>query len=73
MGHRPSLDALVYKECLDPGYPILNTDPLVPVDINEPPAGRRIPGAVIYAEPGERLFVHVCNADDGRTVCTCRA
>lgn len=61
---RRRLDALVYREYLDPEYLILKTDPLVPADINEPRAERRIPGTVIYSEPGERLFVHVCNADD---------
>ncbi|MGH8584458.1 MAG: galactose oxidase-like domain-containing protein [Gammaproteobacteria bacterium] len=61
---RRRLDALVYREYLDPDYMVLKTDPLVSADINEPRAERRIPGTVIYAEPGERLFVHVCNADD---------
>jgi len=61
---RRRLDALVYREYLDPSYTILKTDPLIPADINEPRAERRIPGTVIYAAPGERLFVHVCNADD---------
>lgn len=61
---RRRLDALVYREYLDPAYTILKTDPLVPADINEPRADRRIPGTLIYATPGERLFIHVCNGDD---------
>lgn len=61
---RRRLEALVYREYLDPAYTTLKKDPLVPADINEPRAERRIPGTVIYAKPGERLFVHVCNADD---------
>ena len=58
------LDAVVYREYVDPGYTVPNTDPLIAADINEPAFDRRIPGAVIYAEPGERLFIHVLNADD---------
>jgi plastocyanin len=58
------LDALIYREYLDPGYTTPRTDPLIAADINEPAFDRRIPGAVIYAEPGERLYVHVFNADD---------
>ncbi|HEU4387773.1 MAG TPA: galactose oxidase-like domain-containing protein [Blastocatellia bacterium] len=61
---RRRLDALVYREYLDPDYTIPKNDPLVPADINEPRAERRIPGTVIFASPGERLFVHVCNADE---------
>jgi plastocyanin len=58
------LDALVYREYLDPNYTVPNTVPLVPTDINEPRFDFRIPGALIYTEPGERLFVHVYNSDD---------
>ena len=58
------LDALVFREYLDPGYTIPNTAPLIDADVNEPSFDRRIPGAVVYAEPGERLFVHVYNADN---------
>jgi plastocyanin len=58
------LDAIVYREYLDVGYTIPNTAPLIDADINEPAFDRRIPGAVVYTEPGERLFVHVLNADD---------
>jgi plastocyanin len=36
----------------------------VSADVNEPRFDRRVPGAVLYAEPGERLFIHVLNADD---------
>ncbi|MEH2574713.1 galactose oxidase-like domain-containing protein [Bradyrhizobium sp. AZCC 1708] len=58
------LDAVVYREYLDPAFTIPNTDPIAPADINEPRYDRRVPGAVLYAEPGERLFIHVLNADD---------
>ena len=58
------LDAVVYREYLDPAFTIPNTAPIVPADINEPRYDRRVPGAVLYAEPGERLFIHVLNADD---------
>jgi FtsP/CotA-like multicopper oxidase with cupredoxin domain len=57
-------DAVVYREYLDPAFTIPNTAPIVPADINEPRYDRRVPGAVLYAEPGERLFIHVLNADD---------
>lgn len=58
------LDAIVYREYLDPGYTTPNTAKLIDADVNEPNFDRRIPGAVIYTEPGERLFIHVLNADD---------
>ena len=58
------LDAIVYREYLDAGYTMPNTAPLIAADINEPAFDRRIPGALVYAEPGERLFVHVLNADE---------
>ena len=60
---RRRLQALVYREYLDANYTVLKTDPLVAADVNEPPADRRIPGTVIYAKPGERLYIHVFNAD----------
>jgi FtsP/CotA-like multicopper oxidase with cupredoxin domain len=60
---RRRLEALVYREYLDANYTILKTDPLIPEDINEPAADRRIPGTVIYSKPGERLYIHVFNAD----------
>ena len=59
-----TLDALVYREYLDPHYTIPNTAKIVPADINEPPWNRRVPGAVLYARPGERLDIHVLNADE---------
>src|SRR4029450_983922 len=40
-----------------------NTAKLVPADVNEPAWNRRIPGRVIYARPGERLYIHVLNGD----------
>ena len=58
-----TLDALVYHEYLDPGYTQPRRTKLVEADLNEPPWDRRIPGAVLYAKPGERLFIHVRNGD----------
>jgi plastocyanin len=58
------LDAVVYREYLDPGYTTLNPAKLVQADITEPGAASRVPGAMLYAEPGERLFIHVLNDDD---------
>lgn len=57
------VDALVYREYLDCDYTIPNTAPLVPSDTSEPPWDRRVPGAVLWARPGERLDIHVRNAD----------
>lgn len=56
------LDALVYREYLDPGYLVPKPDRLVLADVNEPVYTHRVPGTVIYARPGERLHVHVLNA-----------
>lgn len=61
---RRRLDALVFREYLDHGYTTLNTEPMVAADVNEPRPERRMPGAVIYSEPGERLFIHVLNCDE---------
>ncbi|WP_328473230.1 DUF1929 domain-containing protein [Actinoplanes sp. NBC_00393] len=58
-----TVDALVYREYLDDHYLMPNTAKLVAADVNEPPWHRRVPGAVLYAEPGERLRIHVLNAD----------
>jgi FtsP/CotA-like multicopper oxidase with cupredoxin domain len=58
-----TLDALVYREYLDGHYTVPNTAKLVPADVNEPPWDRRIPGSVLYARPGERLYIHVLNGD----------
>ncbi len=58
-----TLDALVYREYLDPHYTIPNTAKLVEADVTEPPWDRRIPGAVLYARPGDRLYIHVLNGD----------
>lgn len=57
-------DGIIYREYLDPGYTVPKMDPLIKTDINEPPFDSRIPGTVIYTEPGERLFIHVLNDDD---------
>ena len=61
---RRRMDAVVYREYEDCECTILKSDPIIKADINEPRAERRIPGAVLYASPGERLFIHVCNADN---------
>ena len=58
-----TLDSLVYREYLDPHYTVPNTSKLVPADINEPPWNRRVPGSVLWARPGERLYIHVLNGD----------
>lgn len=57
------IDALVYREYLDPDYTQPVTAPLVASDTAEPPWDRRIPGALIWTRPGERLYIHVRNAD----------
>jgi FtsP/CotA-like multicopper oxidase with cupredoxin domain len=61
---RRRLGALVYREYLDANFTLLKTDPLIAADINEPGADRRIPGAMIYTKPGERLYIHVLNTDE---------
>jgi FtsP/CotA-like multicopper oxidase with cupredoxin domain len=58
-----SLTALIYREYLDAGYLIPKPDKIVLADINEPAFNHRVPGTVIYAQPGERLRIHVKNAD----------
>lgn len=60
---RRRLDAVVYREYLDPAFMLPSTDPLIASDIHEPRWDRRIPGALLYAEPGERLLIHVRNDD----------
>ncbi|MFN0195058.1 MAG: galactose oxidase-like domain-containing protein [Aestuariivirga sp.] len=57
------VDALVYREYLDPDYLIPKPDKLVLADVNEPIYTHRVPGSIIYAHPGERLHVHVLNGD----------
>jgi FtsP/CotA-like multicopper oxidase with cupredoxin domain len=57
------LTALIYREYLDPGYLVPKPDKIVLADVNEPPFHRRVPGTVIYAQPGDRLRVHVRNVD----------
>ncbi len=57
------LDALVYREYLDPDYLIPKVDKLIQADINEPAYHHRVPGTVIYAKPGDLLRIHVHNAD----------
>jgi FtsP/CotA-like multicopper oxidase with cupredoxin domain len=58
-----ALDALVYREYLDPDYTQPNRAKIIATDINEPPWDRRVPGAVVYTKPGERLYIHVWNGD----------
>ncbi len=58
-----TLDGLIYREYLDPHYTIPNTAKIIAADVNEPPWNRRVPGAVLYAKPGERLNIHVLNGD----------
>lgn len=58
-----TLDGFVYREYLDPHFTIPNTAKIVPADVNEPVWSRRIPGSVLYARPGEQLYIHVLNGD----------
>ncbi|MFL6602560.1 MAG: galactose oxidase-like domain-containing protein [Steroidobacteraceae bacterium] len=57
------LNALIYREYLDPGYLIPKPDKLVLTDINEPIYAHRVPGTVIYARPGDHLHIRVLNGD----------
>lgn len=57
------LDALIYREYLDPGYLIPKPDKLVLADVNEPVFAHRVPGTVVYAHPGDHLHIKVVNAD----------
>lgn len=56
-------DGLVYREYLDSHYTVPNKAKLIEADVNEPPWDRRMPGCVLYAKPGERLYIHVLNGD----------
>jgi FtsP/CotA-like multicopper oxidase with cupredoxin domain len=58
-----TVNAIVYREYLDPDYTVPNTAKLVPADVNEPPWNRRVPGALLWTRPGERLHIHVLNGD----------
>ena len=58
-----TLAGLVYREYFDTHYTVPNKAKIIPADVNEPPWERRIPGAVLYAKPGERLYIHVLNGD----------
>jgi FtsP/CotA-like multicopper oxidase with cupredoxin domain len=58
-----TVDALVYREYFDGHYTVPNTAKLVGADVNEPLWNRRVPGAILYAKPGERLHFHVLNGD----------
>ena len=57
------LNALIYREYLDPQWLVPKPDKLIVADINEPAFTHRVPGTVIYAHPGQRLRIHVRNAD----------
>lgn len=58
-----TLDAVIYREYMDETYLVPKPDKLVGADINEPIFHRRVPGTVLYAQPGEILKVHVWNSD----------
>lgn len=58
------LDAVVYREYLDASYSLPKTTKLVVADLTEPAWYARVPGTVIYTRPGQRLLIHVLNADD---------
>ena len=58
-----TMAALVSREYLDPTYLVPKPDKIVLADVNEPPYHRRVPGTVVYARPGDRLKIHVLNAD----------
>ena len=58
-----SVDAVVYREYLDPSYTSRRPDKFVAADVNEPPVEPAVPGALLCAKPGERLHIHVLNAD----------
>jgi plastocyanin len=60
---RRQLDGLVYRQYTDGTYTTPVTDPLVPSDLTEPIWNRRMPATVLWTQPGERLRVHVLNAD----------
>jgi plastocyanin len=57
------LTALIYREYLDAQYLVPKPDKLVAADVNEPAFTRRVPGTVIYVKPGDRLRIHIKNAD----------
>jgi hypothetical protein len=57
------LTALIYREYLDANYFVPKPDKLVLADVNEPSYQRRVPNALIYTKPGERLRIHVKNGD----------
>src|SRR4051794_8458950 len=57
------VNALVYREFLDPQYLVPKPDKLIVADVNEPAFPHRVPGTVIYTHPGDRLRIHVKNAD----------
>ena len=57
------LTALIYREYLDSHFLVPKPDKLIAADVNEPAYTRRVPGTVIYAQPGDVLHIHVKNAD----------
>jgi len=58
-----TLDAVVYRQYFDSHYTLPNKAKLVEADVNEPTWDHRVPGCVLYAKPGERLYIHVLNGD----------
>ncbi len=59
-----ALNAVVYREYLDAGYLFPKTNKLINADVNEPVFNHRVPGAIIYAHPYDRLHIHVWNCDN---------
>ncbi len=57
------LNAVIYREYMDSQFLVPKPDKLIAADVNEPAFTHRVPGTVIYTHPGERLRVHVKNAD----------
>jgi len=60
---RRRVDALIYREYTEDWRETVDRK-IIERDITEPPPAARIPGAVLYAEPGELLRIHVFNDDN---------
>ena len=60
---RECMRNIVYREYLDANYFVLKPDKLALADGNEPSYQRRVPNAMIYSRPDERLRIHIKNAD----------
>ena len=57
------LNAVIYREYMDSQFLVPKPDKLIAADVNEPAFTHRVPGTVIYTHPGQRLRIHVKNAD----------